>query len=102
PLHPESPCNLLSMAVRSWANKRAQRLASPGASLTLHDLLTGQLSIARKTFHRVRGFDTQFTRGGSFGNEDLDFGFRLLREKYHIVFNPNAISWQYYVVQPRA
>jgi hypothetical protein len=75
-------------------------LSAQGASLTLHDLLTGQLSLARKTFHRIGGFDTHFTRGGSFGNEDLDFGHRLLLEGYQIVFNSAAISWQYYVVQP--
>jgi peptidoglycan/xylan/chitin deacetylase (PgdA/CDA1 family) len=68
--------------------------------LTLRDLLTGQLSLARETFYRIGGFDTHFTRGGSFGNEDLDLGYRLLLQGYRIVFNPGAISWQYYAVQP--
>jgi glycosyltransferase involved in cell wall biosynthesis/peptidoglycan/xylan/chitin deacetylase (PgdA/CDA1 family) len=100
PLHPESPSNIVTNAVKSWADRRGQRLSSPGAKLTLHDFLTGQLSLPRETFYRMGGFDTQFTHGGSFGNEDLDFGYRLLGN-HQIVFNPNAISWQYYIVQPR-
>ena len=101
PLHPKSPSGILSAAVKAWVDERAQLLSSPGASLTLHDLLTGQISLTRKTFHDVGGFDTNFTHGGSFGNEDVDFGYRLLLVGYKIVFNPEAISWQYYAVQPR-
>jgi peptidoglycan/xylan/chitin deacetylase (PgdA/CDA1 family)/GT2 family glycosyltransferase len=101
PLHPRSPSNILSTGVKSWADNRVRRLSSPGASLTLHDLLTGQLSLSRKTFYCVGGFDTDFTQRGSFGNEDVDFGYRLLLEGYKVIFNPNAISWQHYVVQPR-
>ena len=69
--------------------------------MTLHDLLTGQLSLSREIFRSVGGFDTTFTRGGSFGNEDIDFGYRLMLAGYRIVFNPEAISWQNYVVHPR-
>ncbi|MEY2603379.1 MAG: hypothetical protein QOH31_1153 [Verrucomicrobiota bacterium] len=101
PLHPESPRNILSAAVRSWADNRAKYLSSPGASLTLHDLLTGQLSLPREIFQRVGGFDTNFTLGGSFGDEDVDFGYRLMLAGCRIVFNPDAISWQNYVVHPR-
>src|SRR6266540_1949934 len=101
PLHPSSPSNILSSAVKGWADRRLQRLSSPGARLTLHDLLTGQISLARETFYRIGGFDTNFTHGGSFGNEDVDFGYRLLLAGYQVVFNLDAISWQYYVVQPR-
>jgi glycosyltransferase involved in cell wall biosynthesis/peptidoglycan/xylan/chitin deacetylase (PgdA/CDA1 family) len=101
PLHPESPLNILSAAVKSWADDRARNLSSPGAKLTLHDLLTGQLSLSREIFRSVGGFDTNFTRGGSFGNEDIDFGYRLMLAGYRIVFNPKAISWQNYVVHPR-
>ncbi|MEZ4863291.1 MAG: glycosyltransferase [Caldilineaceae bacterium] len=101
PLHPGTPSNLLSERVKSWAERRAERLATSNASLTLHDLLTGQISLRRTLFAEVGGFDTQFTLGGSFGNEDIDFGYRLQRRGCKIVFNPAAISWQYYVVGPR-
>jgi glycosyltransferase involved in cell wall biosynthesis len=101
PLHPQSPSNIISAAVKEWAEDRARRLQSPGASLTIHDLLTGQLSLPRKVFESLGGFDTGFTQGGSFGDEDIDFGYRVARAGYRIVFNPDAISWQNYVVSPR-
>ena len=101
PLHPKSPFTVLSCAVQTWADRRLERLSRPCASLTLHDLLTGQMSLARSTFESVGGFDNAFTRDGSFGNEDIDFGYRLLSGGYRIEFNPQAISWQYYIVEPR-
>jgi len=101
PLHPESPQSFLSQGVGRWAEKRLQRLSNPNEKLTLHDLLTGQLSVSKDVFCRQNGFDTRFTSEGTFGNEDIDFGYRLLKSGYSIVFNPAAISWQRYVVQPR-
>lgn len=101
PLHPDSPTNFLSENVRKWGEERGARLSSPEAKLALEDLLTGQISLKRQLFYQVAGFDTDFTKGGTFGNEDLDFGYRLLKDGYNIVFNINAISWQKYVVTPR-
>lgn len=101
PLHPDSPSGFLSAGVKIWAEDRLARLSVTGASLTLHDLLTGQMSVSREVFRQVGGFDVDFTRAGSFGNEDVDFGYRLLERGYEVVFNPLAISWQRYVVQPR-
>jgi glycosyltransferase involved in cell wall biosynthesis/peptidoglycan/xylan/chitin deacetylase (PgdA/CDA1 family) len=101
PLHPESPSNFLSHAVGVWAEKRVNELSSPNGNLPYREILTGQLSIARETFFKVGGFDTQFTRGGSFGNEDLDFSYRLLERGHKVVFNAQAISGQRYVVTPR-
>jgi peptidoglycan/xylan/chitin deacetylase (PgdA/CDA1 family)/glycosyltransferase involved in cell wall biosynthesis len=100
PLHPDSPPSVLTQGVRDWAEQRARRLSVAGATLTLHDLLTGQMSLRKEIFAQVGGFDTDFTCGGSFGNEDVDFGYRLLQRGEHIVFNPAAISWQKYIVRP--
>ncbi len=101
PLHHEAPRTFLSNGIESWAADRLQQLTSSQAELTLHDLLTGQISMRREVFDELGGFDSVFTHGGSFGNEDVDFGYRLLMKGYKVVFNPNAISWQYYDVQPR-
>jgi GT2 family glycosyltransferase len=101
PLHPESPANFLSQAVGLWAEERARRLSSPEATLELYDLITGQASVSRQVFNRLGGFDPNFDRGGSFGNEDLDFCYRLQRKGYRVSFNSKAISWQKYVVTPR-
>jgi peptidoglycan/xylan/chitin deacetylase (PgdA/CDA1 family) len=51
-------------------------------------------------FQAVGGFDTRFTVGGSFGNEDIDFGYRLMTAGYSIVFCSTAVSHQRYVVSP--
>jgi peptidoglycan/xylan/chitin deacetylase (PgdA/CDA1 family)/GT2 family glycosyltransferase len=101
PLHPGSPKNFLSDGIRQWTDRRLKRLTTPGERLTLHDLMTGQMSLARALFEHAGGFDTNFTHDGSFGGEDIDFGYRLMRDGYRLVFNPAAISYQNYVVQPR-
>ena len=100
PLHPDSPEGIFKRGVASWAEERFARLTSPGAEPALHDLLTGQLSIRKQTFDAVGGFDTAFTQGGAFGNEDIDFGYRVQQQGLRIVFNPRAVSWQRYVVRP--
>lgn len=101
PLHPKSPRNFLSYGVGRWAEERVHELSAQEGALPFREIMTGQLSIARQTFFEVGGFDTNFTRDGSFGNEDLDFGLRLQEGGYQIIFNPAAISWQRYVVTPR-
>jgi peptidoglycan/xylan/chitin deacetylase (PgdA/CDA1 family)/GT2 family glycosyltransferase len=100
PLSPRAPRNLLSAGVDRWAEARVKRLERPGANLTLHDLLTGQLSVRREIFMAAGGFNVEFTKGGSFGNEDVDFGYRLLQSGYKVVFNARAITWQNYCVTP--
>jgi peptidoglycan/xylan/chitin deacetylase (PgdA/CDA1 family)/glycosyltransferase involved in cell wall biosynthesis len=97
PLHPDSPRNFLSAGVARWAEDRHLELTRTD-ELTPFDLLTGQLSIRRDIFEALGGFSRDFTRGGSFGNEDLDFGIRLLNAGHRIDFAPEAISRQRYVV----
>ena len=100
PLHPGSPRNVLSSGVASWARARAERLAAAPADVPLADLLTGQMSIGRELFERLGGFDATLTEGGSFGGEDIDFGYRVLKAGCSVVFNPAAISLQYFDVDP--
>ncbi len=100
PLHPESPASFLAAAVGSWAERRRERIEGNGR-LEPDDLLTGQLSLRRETFELLGGFDSSFTRGGTFGGEDLDFGWRLIAAECDVAFNPDAIAWQQYVVTPR-
>jgi peptidoglycan/xylan/chitin deacetylase (PgdA/CDA1 family)/GT2 family glycosyltransferase len=100
PLHPDSPANVLSAGVGSWARSRRERLASHPDEVPLEDLLTGQLSIPRTVFERLGGFDSGFTRDGLFGGEDIDFGYRVLKAGCRVEFNPAAISYQYFDVDP--
>jgi peptidoglycan/xylan/chitin deacetylase (PgdA/CDA1 family)/glycosyltransferase involved in cell wall biosynthesis len=99
PLHPDSPRNVLSDGVASWARARRDRLAAADA-VPLEDLLTGQMSVARERFERLGGFDSAFTRGGAFGGEDVDFGYRLYSDGCRVVFTPEAVSRQLFDVDP--
>jgi len=101
PLHPDTPLNFLSSAMRSWAEERKIKLTQPGAKPESFEVLTGQLSISRALFFELGQFDTDFTNGGSFGNEDTEFGYRLSLNGCNVIFNPKAISWQNYAVKPR-
>ena len=100
PVHPDSPRTLLSSGVSLWARTRRERLTLPGAEIGLAELLTGQISINREEYERIGGFDAAFTRDGLFGGEDSDFGYRVYRSGLRIAFNPDAISYQYYDVDP--
>jgi peptidoglycan/xylan/chitin deacetylase (PgdA/CDA1 family)/glycosyltransferase involved in cell wall biosynthesis len=100
PLHPDSPPNLLSWGVGLWASSRRDRLTRPGAVIRPDDLITGHMSVSRKRFERLGGFDHAFTRAGRFGGEDIDFGTRVQQAGWSVIFNPNAISYQYYDVDP--
>jgi glycosyltransferase involved in cell wall biosynthesis/peptidoglycan/xylan/chitin deacetylase (PgdA/CDA1 family) len=99
-LHNESPPNLMSDGIERWARSRLARLSAPGARFAMDDYVTGQMSVSADVFRAVGGFDVSFTRNGLFGGEDLDFGYRLARTGYRIVFKPEAISYQRYVVDP--
>jgi hypothetical protein len=63
-------------------SNRVNELLAVNGNLPFNEIMTGQLSIPRKTFFELGRFDTKFTRGGSFGNEDLDFGLRLQEGGY--------------------
>ena len=101
PLHPESPSSFLSATVGTWAEERLTSLRARDGQLEITDFLTGQMSLRRDLFERLGGFDTAFTRGGTFGGADYDFGRRLVNAGYTMAFNPDAISRQRYLVTPR-
>ena len=95
PIHPASPAGFLPESVARWIASTSVK--SP---LSPFDVFSGQLSVRRAVFEKLGGFDTTFTSAAAFGNEDADFGVRLLA-RYDVRHNPAAISRQYYVVTPR-
>jgi peptidoglycan/xylan/chitin deacetylase (PgdA/CDA1 family) len=50
----------------------------------------------REVFAAVGGFDTRFAAAGTYGNEDLDIGYRIAARGFRVAFNPRAISYQFY------
>jgi len=101
PLHPRSPGNFLSDSVGAWAEDRAKLLVSASDNPDFLEVVGGQLSISRRLFLELHGFDSEFTKNGTFGNEDRDLVCRLLDAGHKVVFSPTAVSWQIYVVTPR-
>jgi glycosyltransferase involved in cell wall biosynthesis/peptidoglycan/xylan/chitin deacetylase (PgdA/CDA1 family) len=95
PIHPRSPEGFLARSVSRWTTSR--QVQSP---LSPFDIFTGQLSVRRELFRDLGGFDTGLTSGGAFGNEDAEFGVRLLAD-HDVRHNPAARSEQFYVVSPR-
>jgi len=101
PLHPDSPRTVLTLGVDRWARKRLSRLqAAEHGAVAMPDLLTGQLSVRASRFTAIGGFDESFTATGTFGAEDTDFLYRLVRDGAQLRAAPTAVSWQRYVVTP--
>ncbi len=100
PLHPDSPRNLLSWGVGFWASSRRERLTAPGAEIGIDDLITGQMSVSRTAFEAAGGFDTSFAGEGLDQSSDVDFGYRVMKKGFRVAFNPAAISYQFYDVDP--
>jgi glycosyltransferase involved in cell wall biosynthesis/peptidoglycan/xylan/chitin deacetylase (PgdA/CDA1 family) len=95
PVHPASPAGFLPESVGRWTTSR--QVESP---LSPFDIFSGQLSVRRSVFEELGGFDSALTEGAAFGNEDADFGARLL-DRFEVRYSPAAISRQVYVVSPR-
>lgn len=100
PLHPDSPSTLLARGVARWSEQRRRRLVREQGQLTISDFLTGQLSVRAGAFAGIGGFDEALTAGGSFGGEDTDFIFRLMKTAARVKYNGAAVSYQSYVVEP--
>ena len=97
PVHEESPRSFLTEGLARWAERRHRRLSAPGATPRFDDVLTGHLSISRAGFGRLGGFDPAFTEGGTFGGEDIEFGWRAIEAGIPVVYAGDAVSRQVFV-----
>jgi len=93
PLDAASPKGFISEWIRQQAHW------DRGEVLTPFDIFTGHLSVSRVAFHSLGGFDESFTSNGSYGNEDIDFGARLLQRNC-VRYNRQAIVRQRSSVGP--
>jgi peptidoglycan/xylan/chitin deacetylase (PgdA/CDA1 family)/GT2 family glycosyltransferase len=101
PLHSSSPPTILSDAVGRWAESVARSLAKQKRPPSGDQIYCGQISMKREVFDAVGGFDVCFAASGTYGNEDLDIGYRIVARGYRVDFNPNAVSRQYYATPAR-
>ncbi len=95
PLDPTSPDNLLARGVGVWGDDLAARLLENPP--TWRDVFGGHLSVKKAVFDALGGFDERFTRRGTYGHEDLDFGYRLHERGHRVVFNPKAKASQLFL-----
>jgi len=95
PVHPDSPRSFLSVGLAAWADRRDARLRHE-AWVPPDDVLSGHVSVSRKVFELLGGFDTEFTAGGSFGGEDIDFGWRARLKGIPLRYVPQAVARQVY------
>jgi GT2 family glycosyltransferase len=94
PLLRRGRVSFLAEGVDRWAAELARRLADPGYEPRLNDFCFANASVARAILRRTGGFDERFRE---YGNEDLDYGWRLLQGGFPIVFAPEAVARQHYV-----
>lgn len=69
------------------------RLSAPGYRITPRDFFSSNFSICRDLFFELGGFDAGFR---IYGNEDVEFAFRLLAAGVPIVFRAEAEARQSY------
>ena len=93
PLLRRGPVSFLAEGVDRWAAALAERLADPGYLPRLDDFCFANGSVAQSILRRTGGFDEGFRE---YGNEDLDYGWRLLQAGVPILFAPDAVAWQHY------
>jgi len=101
PVHPDSPRSFLSVGLAAWADRRDARLRHE-AWVPPDDVLSGHVSVSRKVFELLGGFDTGFTAGGTFGGEDIDFGWRARLNGIPLRYLPQAVARQVYAKSFRA
>ena len=97
-MHSESVATAFSDRLAKYLETLTSRLAAPGESPSYEDFCSGQMSVRRDLFEAFGGFDEHFTRGGAYGNEDLEFGYRVISAGTRIAFNPDAITHQRYTI----
>jgi glycosyltransferase involved in cell wall biosynthesis len=102
PVHERSPRSFLTVGLARWAERRHDRLSRPGTTPRATDVLTGHLSISRSGFGRVGGFDQDFTAGGTFGGEDIEFGYRAVEAGVPLVYAGDAVAGQVFIKTFRA
>ncbi len=93
PLLRRGSVSFLAEGVDRWAAALAERLADPTYTPRLDDFCFANASVARSILRGTGGFDEGFRE---YGNEDLDYGWRLLQAGVPILFAPDAVAWQHY------
>jgi hypothetical protein len=93
-VHEGSPRSFLTEGLSRWADRRDSNLSDPPSEIPVTEMLSGHLVLARETFDDLGGFDVDFTAGGRFGGEDIDFGWRVRSAGIPVIYEPRAVARQ--------
>lgn len=96
--HPDSLPTMLTDTVDDWYERFAEEMRDSGRSPRFDEIITGHMSVRRAVLESLGGFDERFCADGTYGNEDIDLGHRLLAAGHRIVADPDAVTRQRYVV----
>jgi glycosyltransferase involved in cell wall biosynthesis/peptidoglycan/xylan/chitin deacetylase (PgdA/CDA1 family) len=96
--HPGSRRSMLTDTVDEWYARFADDLRARGRAPGFDEIITGQLSVRRAVLEELGGFDERFCAGGTYGNEDIDLGHRLLAGGHTVVADPDSVTRQRYTV----
>lgn len=99
PYAPEMPVNPLDFMIRDWWHKRFTEMANPGHRFTYEDCVTGNISLPRRDFEAVGGFDECFEKDG---REDYELGARLLKSGMAMDHASRALAYHYPTNTPRS
>ena len=91
-LDPGSAKSFLADNFATWLRSR-----KTGDRITPFDVWAPRLSVRRKVFEQLGGFDEALTGKSAFSMEDADFGARLLAQ-FQVRHNPLAVARHRYVV----
>lgn len=82
--------SLIARDARCWDADRHQALLSGQTSY--EHIVFAATAVRRSCFEQLGGFEESFTFRDSYGNEDVEFGYRLLKAGAKVAYEPLAIA----------
>jgi GT2 family glycosyltransferase len=74
-------------------NTHLKRISEPGYKIRIWDFYSGNFSVRKETLLEAGSFNESFR---IYGYEDVEFAYRLLKSGGDIVYDPDALSTQFY------
>lgn len=86
------PAGYGRIAFKRYLASRGVQKLKPSSEIPFRYFASGNVSLHRKFFEKVGGFDPSFS---FYGGEDLELGVRLLKQVARFRFLPNAVSYHH-------
>lgn len=86
----EGNLDFFQIGLRCWWEQQFFAMSRPDHRFTYRDLLSGNFSIEAEFLRKAGGFNPTFRC-----REDYELGYRLLKQKAHFTFEPQAKGFHY-------